>query len=943
MIEISNIISMSNKTKLKKLSVKSLVLTLTVAFSVFTLFAFQTNSLQNENTLKLLDINDLDKWEQLVGSNLLSNDGQWLVYGIRKNSREGEIRLHDLTTKKILTFTEAGAYRFSGDSNWLGFMISPDVKTLDKLREDKKPIVRKFGLLNLATGGTVYIDEVESFEFSGDGKFLAIKKTAASPEAKTFNIIVRDLASGKDRVFGNVKEFDWSENGALLAILTDVPDKIGNSATLFDGRTHSIQILDSRAAIYSGLSWRRKSEDLAVLRSFNNKNYEDDNNEILVWRDLSKAFADPKSFKSADFPNFPEDMKVPNKPNLQWSADGKSLFFGIDNWKKKEEKTDEAKPDDTKKGEPKPKLPEIPALEIWNASDVLTIPEQKVRTETDLHLSVWNTETNKFTNIADEKIRVALQNDTPVLLAEDRNPYDFEGMFGRPSSDIYSIDIETGARKKVLNDIPVSFSSAVSPGGKYFVYLKNDHYFLYEFSTGKETNLTKFLEDSFVNLEDDHPVSQKPPYGFAGWDKTGSYFLVHSKFDVWKFDAATGKGERLTDGKADNIQHRFEKISKDGERYVDLNQPNFIRHFGIWDKKTGYSLMSGSAVKKLFWGDSYIYNIVKAKNADTYILRLENHNDSPDFFVSKNGSPNLEQVSNTNPFEKEYKSGKSEIINYRNAKGQRLQGSLYYPDDYLPGKKYPMITYIYELLSNGFHAYSLPSNTNYYNRRVFTSQGYFVFMPDIVFDAGDPGVSSVKTLEIAVKAVIDKGSIDEKRVGLVGHSWGGYQAAYAVTGTNIFAAAVAGAGISNLVTMYGTLTPSFGNTFESKHFEIGQERMMMPPWKNIEGYLRNSAIPNISRMQTPLLMEVGDADKNVNWGQGLEMYNAARREKKPMILLVYANEGHGLSQPKNQKDYQTRILDWFGHYLKNEPAKNWIKDNIPYQVQQKLLKERQLE
>jgi dipeptidyl aminopeptidase/acylaminoacyl peptidase len=143
--------------------------------------------------------------------------------------------------------------------------------------------------------------------------------------------------------------------------------------------------------------------------------------------------------------------------------------------------------------------------------------------------------------------------------------------------------------------------------------------------------------------------------------------------------------------------------------------------------------------------------------------------------------------------------------------------------------------------------------------------------------------------------------------------------------------------------MYGTLTPAFSNTFESNHFEVGQERMIVPPWKNMEGYLRNSAIANIQKMQTPLLMEAGDADKNVNWGQAHEMYNAARREKKPMVLLVYANEGHGLTTPKNQKDYQKRILEWFGHYLKGEPAKKWIKVNIPYQEQQKLLKDRELE
>ena len=283
------------------------------------------------------------------------------------------------------------------------------------------------------------------------------------------------------------------------------------------------------------------------------------------------------------------------------------------------------------------------------------------------------------------------------------------------------------------------------------------------------------------------------------------------------------------------------------------------------------------------------------------------------------------------------------MVEYVNANGKKLQGILYYPDDYVSGKKYPMITYIYERLSNGFHRYEIPSKTNYYSTRIFTSKGYFVFKPDIVFDPGDPGVSSTKTLELAVKTVVNKGDVDEKRVGLVGHSWGGYQTAFAVTRTKIFAAAVAGAGISNLVTMYGTLTPAFGNTFESGHMEISQERMRVPPWEDIDGYLRNSAIPNIKNMQTPLLMEVGDADTNVNWGQGIQMYVAARRAKKEMVLLVYAKEGHGLRQRKNQIDYQKRILEWFGHYLKKDEPKRWVKEKISYPEQQKLLKERKLE
>jgi hypothetical protein len=210
--------------RIKKLTQNKLVLNvslllLTFLFSTFTLFAQQVES------SKLLDINDLDKWETIFGSATLSEDGNWVIYPVRKNDRTTESRLHNLVNGKVKNFAESSPFRFSRDNKWLGFIVSPDAKTREKLTADKKPIVRKFGLLNLATDETIYINEADTFNFSGDGKFVAIKKSPATPEAKTFNIIVRDLTSGKDRVFGNIKEFAWSEKDPLLAFTNDLADE----------------------------------------------------------------------------------------------------------------------------------------------------------------------------------------------------------------------------------------------------------------------------------------------------------------------------------------------------------------------------------------------------------------------------------------------------------------------------------------------------------------------------------------------------------------------------------------------------------------------------------------------------------------------------------------------------------------------------------------------
>jgi dipeptidyl aminopeptidase/acylaminoacyl peptidase len=242
------------------------------------------------------------------------------------------------------------------------------------------------------------------------------------------------------------------------------------------------------------------------------------------------------------------------------------------------------------------------------------------------------------------------------------------------------------------------------------------------------------------------------------------------------------------------------------------------------------------------------------------------------------------------------------------------------------------------MLSQSVRRYVTPAEGSYYNINVFTSQGYFVLQPDIVFDPGDSGISSVRTMEKAVAKVVDMGVIDEKRVGLLGHSWGGYQAGFAPTQTDIFAASVAGAGLTDFFSMYGMVFWSSGGSPETNHFEVGQERMRVPPWNDIEGYVQNSSVLQVEKLNTPLLFMVGDNDRNVDWRQGIELYNYARRAGKQMVMLVYENEGHSLRKDENRIDYQRRILQWFDHYLKGESAANWIEQGVPYLEQQKQLK-----
>jgi dipeptidyl aminopeptidase/acylaminoacyl peptidase len=229
--------------------------------------------------------------------------------------------------------------------------------------------------------------------------------------------------------------------------------------------------------------------------------------------------------------------------------------------------------------------------------------------------------------------------------------------------------------------------------------------------------------------------------------------------------------------------------------------------------------------------------------------------------------------------------------------------------------------------------YVVPSDRSPYNTSVFTNTGYFVLQPDIVYRPRNPGLSAKAAIEGATRKVLETGMIDPARVGVMGHSWGGYQTTFLATTSDLFAAAVAGAPLTNLVSMYLSVYWNTGGT-DARIFEISQGRMEVPPWEDMASYTANSPVHNIETMNTPLLMAFGTEDGAVEFNQGVEFYNAARRAEKDMVLLVYEGENHGLARKPNQLDYHRRIREWFDHYLKGEPAPQWIKEGVPWLQQE---------
>lgn len=897
-------------------------------------FLFSSFLFAQESSLKKATMEDYKKWERL-GSMNLSESGNWLVYGITRNNKKNELRVRNLLDSKVDTLKDASSARFSKNEKYLAYFLNLPTEERESLEEQGNTPSKKLGIRTLASDSVLVIENVASYDFSENGEYIAIELGSSEGQASAGSeLIIRHVDSGEQTSFGNVSDFAWADQGSLLAMLKETANRNGNGVQLYQAASGVIKTLHNEKKSYTGLHWREESSDLAVFVSAKNEDFEDSTYQIIAWKGLESG-SKINTFDQFSITGFPENMRLLTR-SLSWSKDGNSLFFRIKDWIAKPGEVDSTETDEesiTDKGE-------APGLQIWHSKDVDIIPNQELaRRPRGTFFSAWHLNENKFVQLEDEHIdEIRFQDDVAILVGYDKTPYEFEAMFGRPNKDLYAIDIHSGKKTKFLSRTNHVYGT--SPDGKKMVYLKDDHLHVYDFYTKKHTSITKGLPVSFVDKDNDHPVEQSHIYEYRliGWGKDSKAFYAHSKYDIWELKADGSGGKALTQGQESKMSHTFSRIDFEQD-YIDPEKPFYIHQYDEWTKEMGYlSLIPGKKPKQLAKGNAMFARFRKAKQGSAHIFTRETFEDSPNIFYSQAGNGKSEQVSHTNVFQQAYQWGKSELINYENEQGQKLQGALFYPANYDPSKQYPMITYIYEKLSQGLHRYTVPWEGSYYNRTIFTHEGYFVLMPDIIFEAGNPGISSAKTIEIAVKKALESGKIDKDHVGLVGHSWGGYQAAFVPTQTDIFAAAVSGAGLMNLISMYGTVTRAFGGNLESDHFETSQERMEVNPWQDPDRYLRNSPIMQIENLKTPMLVEIGDNDQNVSWTQGIEFYNAARRMEKQCVLLVYANEGHGLRQDKNRKDYQRRILAWFAHYLKGEEAEPWILKGISLEEQKRQLK-----
>ena len=556
------------------------------------------------------------------------------------------------------------------------------------------------------------------------------------------------------------------------------------------------------------------------------------------------------------------------------------------------------------------------------------------------YLSEYRIKERKFIRLADNDVRQVQASPKGLFaLGQDNREYELDSnLDGRRYQDVYTIDMKTGTRTLALKKSRYSYP--ISPDGTHFLYYDEGVFHAWDMSSGKSVPITKDVAANFVNEDDDHNV-KNPPDQFVGWAKDGQSVFLSEGYDIWNVPVHGGKAFNLTlNGRKDLIRYRSLSSLDPEDRGIDLSKPLYVSMYGEWTKKGGLGLLESgkTGINVLLWEDAGFGMPMKARKAGVFLYTRDTNSEYPNYYVADNLLKGGRKITDANPQQKDFLwSSGVMLLDYKSAKGDKLQGALFLPANYEKGKRYPTIVYYYEKTSQGLNRYTQPS-ANGFNKSVYTSNGYAVLMPDIAYKINDPGMSAVWCVLPALDAAVSSGVVDRAKIGLHGHSWGGYQTAFLVTQAD-FAAAVAGAPLTNMISMYSSIYFNTGGANQGI-FESSQGRFYGGYWDNLEAYQRNSPVYYATRVKTPLIILHNDKDGAVVWNQGIEYYNTLRRLKKPVIMLQYVGENHGLAKPANQKDYTVRMKEFFDHYLMGKPAPEWMTEGIPYLKMKDDLKER---
>ena len=742
------------------------------------------------------------------------------------------------------------------------------------------------------------------------------------------DLVLRNLATGEETTIPEVTEYAWNKKGTLLGYTVSSTEAAKDGAFVRAIRDGSVTTLHAGKGRYRSLAFDEAGAQVTFL-----SDQAEFDKPVSPYRVYYWKTGQPKATElvSAATPGMPKGMVVADNAAPRFSRDGSRIFLATAPPPPPRADPD-ADADEDEEDAPAP----IP-VDLWSTNDPWLQPMQRVRAQqerTRSYRAVFHLDGRKFVQLASPDLpTVNPGDDLAAAIGMSDIPYRKEISWDQSYSDVYLLDLKTGKPNRILERWGGGGTS-MSPGGKYVLYFNEEegHWFSYRVADGVRANLTGKLKVSFQR----EPNSPSLPgaHGVAGWTDGDAAVLLYDEFDIWEVKPDGSAARNVTGGVGRTSNTAFRYRSMDPEqRTVPTNKPLLLSATDDRTRATGYyrlaSLTTQTPPEKVVMLDKAFGAVNKAKNADTVVFTLSRFDEFPDLWTSDLTFKDMTKVSNVGVQKDQFTWGSSELIEYINADGQTLRAILTKPDDFDPKKKYPLMVYIYEELTQGLHSFSAPNVSTSINIPRYVSNGYVLLRPDIVYTTGYPGEAAEKCVIPAVNTVVADGYIDPKRIGIQGHSWGGYQITHLITRTNLFAAVEAGASVSNMISAYGGIRWDTGMS-RAFQYEKTQSRIGAPPWDAPLQFIENSPIFWVKKINTPYLTIHNDEDGAVPWEQGIEFISALRRLGKEGYMFNYNGQRHGLSNRDHMKHWTVHMDEFFDHYLLGKPRPEWMDKGVPF-------------
>ncbi len=875
-------------------------------------------------------------WKSIRNAKI-SDHGRWVSYEVSPNKGDGFLVLYNTFDGDETKMARSVEARFDTENQKLIYKIVPSERLIDSLEHrgvDKEDMPRdSLVIYDLEQKTAQTIPNVKSYKqpekWSG-WLFVSLEANRDSilTDAQSrkmdddeFVFLICNLKTNEIDSIPYVESFVLAEESPRAYLHRNTDDSTGVAQVLYYDMTNDTL---RRCAEVKGTILNLTTSSQGDVVSFYSDTSAQEKDRNRTWDFHLCTLTDTTiAMTNIDYHSkLPQGWNLSTDRKLRFSPEGRFLYFGTS---------------------PRPfegdttRFPsEIPEVEIWHYQDQILYTQQKVKVDEEQkrsYLYAYDVTKRKIIELGKPtlpEIRVHPKIEVEHVLGfDDRDYRKTISWEGRSYRDVHLVSLQESTSKRIATRI--SGTPRWSPAGHYLYWYEepDSTWYLYDLEEQKQIDLTRGQFRFYDELNDvpDHPDS----YGLAGWIEDDEGILLYDRYDVWLFNLKYSKEvRRLTKGRESQIVYRIIDLDTDIDYIHD--DRIFVRGFNENTKEEFYgNLHPGFGyVSRYMPGDHRLARSpIKAKNTNHLLFTRETFQEFPDLHITEDQFMSYKRISDVNPQQSYYNWGTIELVEWQNPEGDTQQGLLAKPENFDPTQKYPMIVNFYERSSDRLHRHDPPApgrSTITYS--YYTSNGYLIFNPDVIYKVGYPGASAYDAVVSGTKAVTRLGFVDTSRIALHGHSWGGYQIAHILTKTDMFACAEAGAPVVNMISAYGGIRWQTGLS-RMFQYERTQSRLGATLWENPKLYLENSPIFEVDKINTPVLILHNDNDGHVPWYQGIEFFVAMRRLGKPAWMLNYNGEPHWPLKWANRLDFNRRLFQFFEHYLKDEPMPRWMADGVP--------------